>query len=41
MTAIALLGTAPADRFTQAHLVVNSLQQLSPKLIADLIQSQH
>ena len=41
MTAIALLGTAPADRFTQAHLVVNSLHQLSPKLIADLIQSQH
>ena len=41
MTAIALLGTAPADRFTQAHLVVNSLHQLSPKRIADLIQTQH
>lgn len=41
MTAIALLGTAPADRFTQAHLVVNSLHQLSPKRIADLIQAQH
>ncbi len=38
MTAIALLGTAPADRFTQAHLVVNSLHQLSPKRIADLIE---
>jgi beta-phosphoglucomutase len=41
MTAIALLGTAPADRFTQAHLVVNSLQQLSPKRIADLIEARH
>lgn len=41
MTAIALLGTAPADRHTQAHLVVNSLHQLSPKRIADLIQAQH
>lgn len=41
MTAIALLGTAPADRFTRAHLVVNSLHQLSPKRIADLIQAQH
>ena len=38
MTAIALLGTAPADRFTQAHLVIDSLQQLSPKRIADLIE---
>ncbi len=38
MTAIALLGTAAADRFTQAHLVVDSLQQLSPKRIADLIE---
>ena len=38
MTAIALLGTAPADRFTQAHLVVDSLHQLSPKRIADLIE---
>lgn len=41
MTAIALLGTAPADRFARAHLVVNSLQQLSPKRIVDLIQAQH
>ena len=41
MTAIALLGTAPADRFTQAHLVVDSLRQLSPKRIADLIEAQH
>ena len=41
MIAIALLGTAPADRFTQAHLVVDSLRQLSPKRIADLIEAQH
>lgn len=41
MTAIALSGTAPADSFPQAHLVVNSLQQLSPKRIADLIEAQH
>ena len=41
MTAIALLGTAAADRFTQAHLVVDSLQQLSPKRIADLIEARH
>ena len=41
MTAIALLGTARADKFTQAHLVVDSLHQLSPKRIADLIQAQH
>ena len=41
MTAIALLGTAPADRFTQAHLVVDSLRHLSPKRIADLIEAQH
>jgi beta-phosphoglucomutase len=41
MTAIALLGTAPADRFPQAHLVIDSLHQLSPKRIADLIQAQN
>jgi beta-phosphoglucomutase len=41
MTAIALLGTAPVERFAQAHLVVNSLRQLSPKRIADLIQAQN
>jgi beta-phosphoglucomutase len=41
MTAIALLGTAPTDRFTQAHLVVSSLHQLSPERIADLIQAQN
>jgi beta-phosphoglucomutase-like phosphatase (HAD superfamily) len=38
MTAIALLGTATADRFPQAHLVIESLHQLSPKRIADLIE---
>jgi beta-phosphoglucomutase len=38
MTAIALLGTAPADSFPQAHLVVDSLRHLSPKRIADLIE---
>jgi beta-phosphoglucomutase len=41
MTAIALLGTAPADRFPQAHLVIDSLHQLSPKRITDLIQAQN
>jgi beta-phosphoglucomutase len=41
MTAIALLGTARADRFPQAHLVVDSLHQLSSKRIARLIQAQH
>ena len=41
MIAIALIGTAQADRFTQAHLVANSLHQLNPKRIADLIQSLH
>lgn len=41
MTAIALLGTAGAENFTQAHLVVDSLHQLSPKRIADLIEAQH
>ena len=38
MTAIALLGTAQAHRFPQAHLVVNSLHQLSPERIAALIE---
>jgi len=37
MTAIALSGTAPPERLTEAHLVVNSLRELTPERIADLI----
>ena len=39
MTAIALTGTAPPDRLYQADIIVNSLRQLSPPLIAHLIRA--
>jgi beta-phosphoglucomutase len=38
MTAIALSGTASAERLTEAHLVVTSLRQLTPQRIVDLIR---
>ena len=41
MTAIALAGTAPAARLTQAHLVVTSLRELTPRRISELIQSRY
>jgi HAD superfamily hydrolase (TIGR01509 family) len=41
MTAIALAGTAPPERLTMAHLVVNSLRQLTPKQISKLILRRH
>ena len=39
MTAIALTGTAPAEKLDQAHLIVSSLYELTPKRIADVIQA--
>ena len=41
MTAIALAGTAPPERLTMAHLVVNSLRQLTPRQISKLILRRH
>jgi beta-phosphoglucomutase-like phosphatase (HAD superfamily) len=41
MTAVALAGTAPPERLTMAHLVVNSLRQLTPKQITELILRRH
>ena len=41
MTAIALAGTAPPGSLTTAHLVVTSLRQLTPQLIAELILRRH
>jgi beta-phosphoglucomutase len=40
MTAIALAGTAPTARLAQAHLVITSLRELTPKVISELIQSR-
>jgi len=40
MTAIALTGTAPADKLAKAHLVVASLRELMPGQIAQLIDSR-
>lgn len=37
MTAIALSGTASPESLTEAHLVVTSLRELTPKRITDLI----
>jgi beta-phosphoglucomutase len=37
MTAIALTGTAPTGKLANAHLVVNSLRELTPERIAGLI----
>jgi beta-phosphoglucomutase len=39
MTAIALVGTMPRDCFTMADLVVDSLRELSPGCVRDLIAS--
>jgi beta-phosphoglucomutase len=39
MTAIGLIGTARADELGRGHLVVESLRELTPDRIADLIQS--
>jgi len=41
MTAIALVGTAPPERLNMAHLVVNSLRQLTPEQISKLILRRH
>lgn len=41
MTAIAIARTTSADRLRQAHLVVVSLRELTPKRIRDLILAQH
>ena len=38
MTSIAVLGTTTRDRLTHAKLVVESLNELTPRRIADLIQ---
>jgi len=40
MTAIALTGTAPAAKLGTAHLVVDSLRELTPERIAHLIRSR-
>lgn len=40
ITAIALVGTASAEKLNHAHLVVNSLRELTAKRIADLIQTR-
>jgi beta-phosphoglucomutase len=40
MTAIALTGTAPPERLHQADIIVNSLRQLAPPLIAGLIRAR-
>jgi beta-phosphoglucomutase len=39
MTAIALTGTASADKLSNAHLIVNSLGRLTPRFIGDLIRA--
>ena len=41
MTAIALAGTAPTAKLTQAHLVVTSLRELTPRRISELIKSRN
>ncbi|RIK85923.1 MAG: haloacid dehalogenase [Planctomycetota bacterium] len=38
MTSIAVLGTTTRDRLSHARLVVDSLRELSPRIIADLIR---
>ena len=37
--AIALLGTATPEELSKAHLIVDSLRELSPQVIAKLIDS--
>ncbi|MFP3869708.1 MAG: HAD family hydrolase [Syntrophobacteria bacterium] len=39
MSAVAIAGTAPEEKLNHAHLVVNSLGELTPKRIAELIES--
>lgn len=39
MTAVAVMGTASADQLRAAHLVVQSLRELTPERIARLIRS--
>jgi len=41
MTSIGLTGTVERDKLASAHLVVDSLRQLSPSRIRDLILRQH
>ncbi|MCK4602695.1 MAG: HAD family phosphatase [Phycisphaerae bacterium] len=38
MAAVAITGTAPAEKLDAADLVVDSLRQLSPKIISELIE---
>ncbi|HUU60141.1 MAG TPA: HAD hydrolase-like protein, partial [Phycisphaerae bacterium] len=38
MTAIAVTGTAAPDRLARAHLVVDSLRELTPARISELIR---
>ena len=40
MAVIAKVGTAPAEKLGQADLVVNSLRDLTPERIAELIQAK-